>query len=63
MKLKKLINPERKKCICGKNVLNHHWLCDSCWGEKEKKRKHKEQRKLLIPLLKKLDKQKKGGKK
>lgn len=33
----KKIIPLTKKCIkCGARVKNHHFLCDKCWGKKEK---------------------------
>lgn len=39
--MKKII-PVIKKCKCGKQVKNHHFLCDDCWGEKAKKKNQKE---------------------
>ena len=33
----KRIIPERQRCDCGRRVLNHHWLCDSCYSKKQKK--------------------------
>lgn len=35
------IKPLVSKCICGKVVTNHHYLCDKCWNKKinEKNRK------------------------
>lgn len=33
-----IIKPMRKKCECGNKVLNHHWLCDLCWGRKAKEK-------------------------
>lgn len=32
MKLK----PIKKKCNCGRKVLNHHYLCDKCYSERDK---------------------------
>lgn len=34
----KRIIPERKRCNCGKLVLNHHWLCDKCYSQWRKKK-------------------------
>lgn len=33
-----IIRPMRKKCDCGEKVINHHWVCDDCWGKREKER-------------------------
>ena len=44
------IIPEREFCECGRKVLNHHWLCDICWGirakEKAKQEKSKDKPKI-----------------
>lgn len=52
--MKKPIRPIKSKCPCGAKVLNHHFLCDKCWGKKEKARYYRERKKLLRPLIKKL---------
>jgi len=31
------IVPLKERCICGKRVLNHHFYCDGCYGERQKK--------------------------
>lgn len=45
----KRIVPLVKRCAeCKKcKVVNHHFLCDICWGKKEKTREIKKKRKLL----------------
>ena len=32
----KLIIPLKNKCNCGNEVLNHHFLCDTCYSKKMK---------------------------
>ncbi len=54
MENKKPIIPLRDRCKCGKKVLNHHFLCDKCWGNKAKLKYHKERKKLLRPMIKRL---------
>jgi hypothetical protein len=44
---RKIIKPLRAKCDCGKKVKNHHFLCDSCWGKKERKKHSKIQNKIV----------------
>jgi hypothetical protein len=46
MKFKKIV-PLRRKCDCGKAVTNHHYLCDKCWGLKEKRKHYKQSTKLV----------------
>ena len=43
---KKRIIPRREKCDCGKQVKNHHWLCDKCWGKKNRLKEIKKKKKL-----------------
>jgi hypothetical protein len=33
---KKLIEPIKRRCGCGKRVIHHHKYCDKCWKKKEK---------------------------
>lgn len=33
--------PIREKCECGKKVINHHMLCDSCCSKRDKLRNKK----------------------
>lgn len=33
---KKLIKPVYKKCGCGRRIVHHHILCDTCWKRKNK---------------------------
>jgi len=33
--------PLKEKCKCGNPILNHHLLCDKCWGERAKKKYNK----------------------
>jgi len=40
--MKEKIIPRRNKCDYGIKVENHHWLCDKCWGKKEKERDYEE---------------------
>jgi hypothetical protein len=42
---RKVIIPMRNRCDCGKKVLNHHWLCDHCWGKKARAKNRKKQSK------------------
>jgi hypothetical protein len=50
IKKKKRIIPLIKKCSCGKLVKNHHFLCDDCWGLKEKRKHNKNSNKLIRQL-------------
>ena len=54
-KFKRII-PFKKKCRCGKKVKNHHFLCDECWGESAKRKYRAKRRKLLIPMIKRIEK-------
>ncbi|HUU87340.1 MAG TPA: hypothetical protein VMX17_06270 [Candidatus Glassbacteria bacterium] len=56
MSCKFKIIPIKKKCKCGKEVKNHHFLCDKCWGKKAKAKYHKERKNLLIPMIRRLQK-------
>jgi len=47
------INPERKICLCGKRVRNHHWFCDKCWGKRKRAEVALERKKMLVAELKK----------
>jgi hypothetical protein len=44
---KKTIIPIKDKCVeCGEKVKNHHFLCDKCWGKKERKKYWKQKVKI-----------------
>lgn len=55
---RKIIFPERPRCHCGKKVKNHHWLCDSCYGDKSKKMQIRMDRKTTAPMKLKIIKSK-----
>jgi hypothetical protein len=49
-----VITPIRKKCDCGHKVTDHHFLCNACWGKRERKRwrkKHEHQPGLTDKIL------------
>lgn len=58
--LKKKIKPLTNKCSkCKKSkVENHHWLCDECYSIKNKEYNKKENTKLLLPIIKRLNPEK-----
>jgi hypothetical protein len=53
MTTNKKIIPCRERCECGKKVLNHHWLCDGCYGKKHKLL-HKKNKKKKAKILKRM---------
>lgn len=49
--MKEKIIPQRKTCECGNEVLNHHWLCDKCWGIRAKDKRVKEKKRQANPYI------------
>lgn len=40
--------PKNKRCICGKKITHHHFLCNDCWrlNEETKRLKRKAMQKI-----------------
>ena len=48
------IIPIKERCRCGRRVTDHHLFCNKCHQKRDKRKFHEERKKLLIPLIKRL---------